>query len=58
MALIERIRSIVGSEEEAKSYGYVCEECESEFEATAPNPNDVDCPECGSRRVYSAPGRG
>lgn len=53
MALIEKLKSMVGGEEEEQTYSYTCSDCGTGFESTAVNPNDAECPECGSRRVHS-----
>jgi len=53
MALIERLKSMIGEEEE-RTYSYACSDCGEEFQSTAVNPNDVECPNCGSQRVHSA----
>lgn len=53
MGLMDKVKSLVGDESEG-SYDYECENCGNTFESEEPNPNDVDCPECGSGRIHSA----
>jgi len=53
MGLVEKVRSLV-TEEEQGTYEYECENCGDSFETSAANPNDVDCPMCGSGRIHTA----
>jgi len=53
MALMEKLKSVIGSDQ-TQTYQYRCGECEAEFAGDSPNPNQVECPECGSDRIHSA----
>lgn len=53
MSLVDKVRSLVGEDEEG-TYEYECENCGHAFESGAANPNDLDCPECGSGRIHTA----
>lgn len=53
MSLVEKVKSLV-RDEGKETYRYECESCKTEFASSAPNPNDVDCPRCGSGRVHTA----
>lgn len=53
MSLVEKVRSLVGTDE-AATYRYECENCRNSFQSAVPNPNDVDCPLCESGRVHTA----
>lgn len=55
MGLIEKVKSLVGEDDEDQTYLHQCQECRSEFETPVENPNDAVCPECGSDRVAASP---
>lgn len=53
MDLVDKVKSLVGDDGD-ETFRYECESCGNEFASSAPNPNDVDCPTCGSGRVHTA----
>lgn len=52
MSLVDKVKSLVGDGDEG-TYEYECENCGAAFESESSNPNDVDCPECGSGRIHT-----
>lgn len=53
MKPFDKLKSMVGGGND-KTYSYECAECGTQFEATEPNPNYLNCPECNGERVHSA----
>lgn len=53
MGVVEKIKATLAGRDE-QTYGYMCQECEREFESTEHNPNFTECPRCGSDRIHTA----
>jgi DNA-directed RNA polymerase subunit RPC12/RpoP len=53
MGLVDKVKSLVGEADEGPSE-YECENCGHTFESGEANPNDIDCPACGSGRIHTA----
>jgi putative FmdB family regulatory protein len=53
MGLVRKIRSLLGASEKSL-YDYKCNECGHEFEAAVTNPNETNCPECGSGMIHTS----
>lgn len=51
MGFLDSIKGLLGSEE--RTFTYVCEKCETEFESSEPKMVDVGCPECRSTQIRS-----
>jgi DNA-directed RNA polymerase subunit RPC12/RpoP len=53
MGLVNKIQMMLAGDETETLYSHGCGDCGATFEAPEPNPNHVECPECGSDRIHT-----
>lgn len=52
MGILDSVKQLIGGED--RTYEYVCQDCDAEFESGTSTVARVDCPECGSSKIRSA----
>jgi rRNA maturation endonuclease Nob1 len=56
MAILRRIRSVLGGETAARSYTYRCLACDEQFVSDESHMARVSCPACGANDLQSVAG--
>ncbi|WP_257297987.1 zinc ribbon domain-containing protein [Haloarchaeobius sp. FL176] len=52
MGIIDSVRGMFGADE--RTFQYVCDRCETEFESSKSDMSAVMCPECRSTKIRAA----
>lgn len=54
MGVLDSVRGLFGTDE--RTYQYICEQCEREFESTKSDMSAVACPDCRSTKIRAVAG--